>query len=326
MRSIVILWICILPVYSQTVSFSLDNDYVFDSDNGYTGGIQIGWMSDAYDTTVESSYVSFLDKTVTALFPLDKEGKYVNGAANLQEIIITPNDTNAREPIYDDVPYIGVLTANFSYFLWNTESFEEFRVSVGTVGSYSGAEELQNGIHKLIGDNEAEGWKNQLGNYIVLQAGYQKGVRQYTADFSENKRFEWFNSYFLDVGNIYNGLGVGSAIRYGYNMPNSFSKSGSLLNSSQNDQLNLDPYPHTWGWSVHAGIFVDAIGYFYLMEKAEDLGYDVDTKKMLTRGEFGIDLYQKNYRIALELFPVLTSHNGYKADSYGRMTFTWYFK
>ena len=304
MRHVLVLSICIVPLFSQSVSFSLDNDYVFDSDNGYTGGIQIGWMSDAYEAAIDNPYVSFLDNTVTTLFPLDKKGKHVNGSANLQEIIVTPSDTNAREPVYDDVPYIGALTANFSYFLWNTKAFEVYRVSVGTVGSYSGAEELQNGIHDLIGDGEAKGWDNQLGNYIVLQAGYQKGIREYEASFTENDSFEWFNSYFLDVGNMYTGIGAGSTIRYGHNVPKNFVKSGSLLNSSQNDLLNLDTYPYTWGWSVSTGVFVDAIGYFYLMEKAKDLGYDVDTKKMLTRGEFGIDLYQKNYRIALELFPV----------------------
>lgn len=326
MRYVLILSICILPVFSQSVSFSLDNDYVFDSDNGYTGGTQIGWMSDAYEVAIGNSYVSFLDNAVTTLFPLDKRGKYVNGSANIQEIIVTPSDTNAREPLYDDVPYIGVLTANFSYFLWNTKAFDEYRVSIGTVGSYSGAKELQNGIHDLIGDGEAKGWNNQLGNYIVLQAGYQKGIREYAANFTENNTFEWFNSYFLDVGNIYTGMGAGSIIRYGQNVPKNFVKSGSFLNNSQNDLFNLETYPYAWGWSVSTGIFIDAIGYLYLAEKAKDLGYDADVKRVMVRGEFGIDIYQKNYLVSLELFPVLTSQNGYKADSYGRISFTWFFK
>ncbi len=326
MRYLYLLLLSILPLYSQIFSVAIDNDYVFDSDDHYTGGMQVGWMSDTYDDNISNLYVSSMRNMVSLLKIADFEGKRQNGSINLQEIIITPQDLSASEPLYNDVPYAGILVANFSYFLWETSMFEEYKISLGAVGSYSGAQELQQAVHKVIGESGSKGWDNQIGNRVLLQAGYIKGIRQYEKNLSGGMGFEWFNNYFLDVGNIYTGVGAGSIVRYGYNMPKNFAQTGSLLNSSQNDQLNLDTYDKNWGWSLNAGVAVDGVGYSYLYEEAKQHGYDVDRFRIIPRGQLGIDFYKRDLRLSVELFPFGPTTSSFRSNSFGRIALTWQIK
>lgn len=324
MRYIFLFLMSILPLYSQIFSMAIDNDYVFNSDNHYSGGMQVGWMSDTYDdNNISNWYVSSMNSMVSFLNLADVDGKHRNASVNLQEIIITPENLNAHEPIYNDVPYTGIFVANFSFFLWETQMFEEYRISIGEIGSHSGAEEFQNISHDIVGDTGPAGWHNQLGDRVLFQAGYIKGIRQYEKDFAEGMRFEWFNNYFLDLGNVYMGAGVGSSVRYGYNMPKNFAQTGSLLNSSQNDQLNLDSYDQTWGWSLNAGVAVDGVGYSYLYDEAKRLGYEYDHVRIIPRGQLGMAFYQKDMRLSVDLFPFGPTTSSFDTNSFGRISLTW---
>lgn len=316
----------VLPLYSQIFSVAIDNDYVFASDDHYTGGMQVGWMSDTYDDNISNLYVSSMKDMVSFLKIANFEGKHQNGAINLQEIIITPRNLSTDKPIYNDVPYAGVLMANFSYFLWETSMFEEYKISLGTVGSYSGAQELQQAVHKVISEFGSKGWDNQIGNRVLLQAGYIKGIRQYEKNLSGGMGFDWFNNYFFDLGTVYTGAGFGSIVRYGYNMPKSFPQMGSLLNSSQNDQLNLDTYDKNWGWSLNAGVAVDGVGYSYLYDEAKRRGYEFDRFRIIPRGQLGIDFYKRDLRLSVELFPFGPTTSSFRSNSFGRIALTWQIK
>ena len=326
MRYLFLLLFFILPLYAQIFSIAIDNDYVFDSDDHYTGGMQVGWMSDTYDENISNWYVSSMSNMVSFLKIADFEGKRQNASINLQEIIITPQNLSAHEPLYNDVPYTGIFAANFSFFLWKSSMFEEYKVSLGAVGSHSGAQDLQDAIHKIVGNSSANGWDNQIGDKVLLQAGYIKGIRQYEKSFSEGMGFEWFNNYFLDVGNIYTGAGIGSTVRYGYNMPKNFAQTGSLLNSSQNYQLNLDTYDKNWGWSLNAGVAVDGVGYSYFYDEGKRRGYEFDRFRIIPRGQLGIDFYKRDLHLSVQLFPFGPTKSSFDSDSFGRISLTWQIK
>ncbi|MCX6062367.1 MAG: lipid A deacylase LpxR family protein [Campylobacterales bacterium] len=323
MRFLFLFLLSLLPLYSQIFSVAIDNDYVFHSDDHYTGGMQVGWMSDTYDYNISNWYVSSMSNMASLLKIADFDGKHQNASINLQEIIITPKNLAAHKPLYNDVPYVGILAANFSLFLWETSMFEEYKFSIGAVGSHSGGQQLQDAAHKIVGNSGANGWDNQIGDRVLLQAGYIKGIRQFEKSFTDGMGFEWFNNYFLDIGNIYTGAGFGSTVRYGYNMPKNFTQTGSLLNSSQNDQLNLDTYDKNWGWSLNAGVAVDGVGYSYLYDEAKRRGYEFDRLRIIPRGQLGIDFYTRDLRLSVELFPFGPTKSSFESNSFGRIALTW---
>lgn len=308
-------------------TFSTDNDLFFQSDDAYTAGGFLSWMGDEYSQSDKDSftytYTSTLKSIVTALPLVDLESKKLNAAISLQEIMITPNDLSQEEPIYTDMPYSGTFAMHLSLFAWDKHEFDEYRVSMGVVGPLSGAEQLQSLVHTITGSTEAMGWDNQLGNHFYLNLGYLKGMKSYEYKLNNTTRFEWFNSYYFDVGNYYIGAGAGTLIRIGQNMPNNFNASSTLISISPTNNLNFASRNDKFGWSANLGINGDLIGYMYLQDAARDAGYDVQKQRWLINLTASVDVYYENMRASLELFPSRGSVND-DSTSWGRISFTWY--
>ncbi len=317
-----------LPLRSESWSFSVDNDWVFGSDDKYTGGFQIGWMSDEYNQSEKRSfsykYVSAMSDMLRLFYPFDFSGYRRNGAFSLQGVAITPEDTQSTAPVYDDVPYMGSTALTSSLFVWNDKVFHEAQVTLGIIGPASGAGDVQKAIHNLLGLDEPQGWSNQVGNRLLFQAGYVAGTRQYASRFAEKYDFEWFNSLSVNAGSGYVGAGGGTAVRIGQNIPANFIAISGVVNRSLADQLNLGSRPDSLGWSINAGLFVDLIGYFYLYEWSTEHGYTYEQSPVVLTGRLGFDLYYKNFQVSLELYPSRPAGEYINANFYGRMNLVYY--
>jgi lipid A 3-O-deacylase len=322
------LWLFLLSVPLQGESWSLlhDNDLVFNSDDHYTGGVQIGWMSDPYGSSGAGSfgqgYVTLLSRFVS-LFGVSFEGRQRSGAIGLHELIITPEDLNSTEPIYDDVPYVGVLSGTFSLFSWDADDFEEFRLSLGVIGPSSGAEAIQKSVHSVTGSAEPRGWGNQLGTHMLLQAGYLRGARHYLREYGGNRRLEWCNSYSVDLGNFYSGIGAGSLLRFGRNMPANFVTASGLLSSSQSNRIGVEERGKEPGWEIRAGIGASAVGYLYLYDEAKARGYSFERPRLIPRGNIGATYYWEGFHLSLDLFPAGSVGANPKSKSFGRINLVW---
>lgn len=322
-----IIIITILPLHAETWSFVTDNDIVFNSDDVYTGGANIAWTGDELNQSAPESfdhaYTGFISRTLSRLFPVDFEGKRLNGSINLQEMIITPKDINETDPVYDDVPYAGILALNFSLFAWNHREFEEFRVSLGVIGPLSGAEHIQKGIHTITGSVKPMGWHNQLDNHPFVGLNYLRGIRHYEYDFSNGTRVEWFNSYNADIGNMFIGAGGSTLLRYGKHIPDNFNSNGSLMTSSFNHHLGFASRAKAPGWAVNVGLSIAGIGYFYFYDESERLGYEYSRSRWGISGRVGLDLYLDNWQISAEIYPTRTAARESLSSSWGRLTLTW---
>jgi hypothetical protein len=318
-----------LPLQADTWSFTHDNDFFFDSDDQYTGGLQIDWLGATYpeqtDDSYNGRYVEGMSELV-ALTGFDLAGKHRTGGFSIQELIITPDDLESREPIYDDIPYVGYLSLNFSLFGWDERAYDEYRFTLGLIGPDSGAEKLQKSIHELTGNTEPKGWHNQLDNKPVVQLGYVRGMCSRSIEMPNHLRLDWFNSYSVDVGNVYVGIGGGTVLRFGQNMPKNFSTANGLLNSSQSHMLAFNSRTEKWGWALNAGIFSNAIGYFYLYEESKRLGYSYDRPRFFVTGRVGFDLYFEALQVSMELYPSGSVSERSESSSWGRIRLTWHYR
>jgi len=326
-RTLPVFWLlaagALLPLSAQSWSFSIDNDLIFGSDDKYTGGFQIGWMSDELNASEAGSFqrgfVSGMSALLTSLVPFDLSGMKRSGALSLQGIAVTPEATDRTEPVYDDVPYMGSTALTASLFVWDEKVFHEALVTLGVIGPSSGAEEVQKGLHRLFRIAEPKGWDNQVPDRLLLQAGYVVGVRQYAGRLADRYTFEWFNSLSAYAGSSYVGAGGGTAVRIGENMPENFVTISGIVNRSLAHQLNLETRRGVWGWSVNFGLFADAVGYFYLHEYARDHGYTFDMPSTLMTGLFGVDLYYGRMRVSLELYPSRPVGEYVRSNYFGRL-------
>jgi lipid A 3-O-deacylase len=322
------LFLATLPLCADSWSLQHDNDLVFDSDDGYSAGLRIGWMGEPYDRNAEGSfnrqYVAAMSGIVS-LLGVSFEERRRSGAIGIQALIVTPEDLERPEPIYDDVPYMGLLSSHFSLFSWNAEDVEEFRVSLGVLGPPSNAASVQKRVHRLIGATEPKGWDNQLGTHPVVQAGYTRGWRHYAREYGGSRRMEWFNSCSADIGTFYNGVGAGSVLRFGRNMPANFVTTSGLLSSSQSNRLALEERTKQPGWELRAGLGISAIGYLYLYDEAKRLGYTFDRPRFIPRGNIGASVYRERFHLSLDLFPAGSVGTNPESKSFGRIILVWIF-
>ena len=304
-----------------------DNDMLFDSDDHYSAGVQISWMSDSFEgnSSKESPYVEFLSDTAEKL-GVSLDGRNRSGSISIQELIITPNDLKQSEPIYNDVPYIGLLSSSFSLLSWDDDDIDEYSLTIGLLGPHSGAEQLQKTVHKIVGSTEPQGWDNQLGTKMIVQIGHMHGVKHYIQEYNEARRFEWLNSYYVDIGNFYTGLGLGSAVRYGENIPSNFASTTGLLIGGKSNMIELDRKNASFGWDIHGGVYFNAIGYFYLYKESERLGYEFDNPRLLPIVNAGATFYWKNVSLGLDIFPSGTTATNPRAASFARMSLIWSFE
>ena len=76
-----------------------------------------------------------------------------------------------------DRPYAGVLLGNFSLMSDGDDTRSVLTLSLGVVGPGSGAENLQNGFHDLIGQNHPNGWGSQIQNTPAIELLHERTWR-----------------------------------------------------------------------------------------------------------------------------------------------------
>lgn len=317
-------------VYADVYTFSTDNDLIFQTDKTYTAAIFFSWMGEEYSKADKDSftysYTSTLKDTFNYIPFISFKDKKLNATIDFQEMIITPEDINESEPVYDDIAYAGTVGVHFSLYSWDEYEFDLFRVSVGAVGPVSGAEYIQKYIHRLTNSTEPKGWDNQLDNHFALNFGYTKGLKSYTYNLNHNTRLEWFNSLFADVGNYYTGFGAGTLLRFGQNMPHNFDTLTALMSVTATNQINFKDRNNKFGWALSAGTYSNYVGYMYILEASKDAGYaDVSQKAKLLTAKFGLDIYYEDLQVSLEVFPTEASYDVKGNNGWGRINITWAF-
>jgi hypothetical protein len=316
----------ISSLHAESWHVEMDNDLLFSSDDAYTGGLNITYLGDELQSSQDGIYNTYslaMKNLFSFILVDDFSGKNMSASMGIQEIVITPKNIEVTQPQYDDTPYVGLLNTHYSLFVWDETVFDQYRIQLGYVGKYSGAKELQKSIHILTDSQKANGWKNQLGETFVAGLGYLRGVRSYEYAFSESARFEWFNSFYGDLGNAYIGGGVGSVVRIGVNMPRNFDVSSGLFQNAPSKMLNLQSRSENLGYSLDIGTSLNGIGYLYLYDEGERQGYDFSTPRWSITSKIGLSLYAANIHCSLELFPMFTRDKTIQESSWGRFSFGW---
>lgn len=136
--------------YGAMFSIQFENDFPFDSDDDYTNGLRLEYNW--------SRYGIFVD-----------------------QLMYSPD--NIRRDYYEPGthPFCGYLAVggDVTYDLkigkrvyWLNYG----ELSTGLIGPSSGAEDVQKGIHKLVGAHDPKGWKYQLHDEWEIQSVVWTGI------------------------------------------------------------------------------------------------------------------------------------------------------
>ena len=148
----------------QWLRFGLANDVVFQTDQYYTNGINLEYITENNFTVLAPLH--FLHSTEAVSFI----------AVTLKQDIFTPKKMSAGEYNEQDRPFASYLlfgsqktSLNYSRKLLFTSQFE-----VGVLGKYAGGELVQNGVHSALpASSHVYGWENEVKSDLALNYGLE---------------------------------------------------------------------------------------------------------------------------------------------------------
>jgi len=200
-----------------TWRFEFANDSNFSSDNQFTNGFTIQKYSTISGDFDDLQGVRTFGKGLARKFlPQNSDLVYRKGII-VGQIMGTPEAIEEVDIILDDAPYLGMLAAQGSWIAFDDTRLTGFATTIGIVGEYSFAEEVQKGVHSLIDATEPQGWHNQLDNELVLNFHFMKKRKLWN-----KPSFDGALEFDLSVGNFFTGLDVGIETRIG-RKPGGFS-------------------------------------------------------------------------------------------------------
>ncbi|MBS1101898.1 lipid A deacylase LpxR family protein [Gluconobacter sp. Dm-62] len=129
------------------------------SDQYYTSGLRINWTSGTDN----------LPRPIAKLNRILMGDGVQRISIGLQQIIDTPRDTQADNPLPGDRPYAGLLLGTVNLINDTDLSRTVMGIQFGMLGPAGLGRQVQNGFHKAISDTPSTGWGHQLANQPIFQ-------------------------------------------------------------------------------------------------------------------------------------------------------------
>ena len=313
---------------SDTISIVFENDLFAQTDKHYTNGLRLGWISDPLSGDQPGSfskeYTLFLYHVVDSLplITLDADKKH-NAGFSVHQMMFTPQDITSSTPNYNDIPYAGHLMFSSFLFEYDDTSYDEYKMQLGIVGPASGAESVQKFIHKITDSTAPQGWDTQLPNQLTAGIAYDHGDRLWEQTLWDTFSTDFIGSYGCQLNNFYTGATIRGVGRFGQNYPKNFN---AYFNGTISDSALLAlQYPSSgFGWSVNAGIALDAVAYFYVTDA--DSNYMIDRDSLLSNLLLSFSFYYKEMELSLTRQMHYSLVNGTNASlTYGAASLLWKF-
>lgn len=220
--------------------FNLDNDILFGTDREYTAGTHLKWTHHKinFNEWLFSPFFRTLD------------GQFSPKDDQIDQIILATEIFTLRATNGEQVQ--PVANTGWTYVAFrHIEAYKNqqlgMELNLGWIGPGSGGEEIQNGVHKLIGNRNETGWNLQYPDQPTINASIslQNDIKALTG-----KGFHSFYSLSSQLGNLRTNIGAGLGVSYASNCaPNFFNGFHS--------QLNTIKFGHGWGWFTYSVITSD---------------------------------------------------------------------
>lgn len=221
------------PTDNGFLTLQVENDLFAkfaNTDRHYTNGLQISWLSAPRDDLPDWM------KTLSAppVFGWFTDDAHVVKTSHrigvsLAQAIFTPDDTDQTAPILNDRPYAAWLHTtltlqsvreNAAGEAWQ----DQWKLDLGVVGPWALGRQVQNGWHRIIGVDQANGWSHQLRNEPGVDLSFERAWRSQI--FDKPRLFgldvDAIPYGVVTVGNVATYAGGGAILRFGPSLPDDF--------------------------------------------------------------------------------------------------------
>jgi lipid A 3-O-deacylase len=217
----------------SAVRLLIDNDFINyrgrGSDRYYTSGLQLEYL-----------YPQKRKDFITTHLLINAGPDATNVTAwGFTHLMFTPSDIRDSAVIRNDRPYAGALylTRRLKSFSNSTGISVQSDISIGVIGPFSFASDIQTWVHKAISYYEPEGWRNQIKTDIILNYNIEVAKQLLNMDKLQGNLL--FTSR---IGTLFDDLGTGFAIRAGKFNPSLFCYASDGTWSGHNKANKTEVY------------------------------------------------------------------------------------
>lgn len=240
------------------LTLTLENDTFMGSDNNYTNGLGIAWVSGAVSAGDQSAVGRWT--RFWSFLPLMRDERYTKYASwALAHEMNTPDDIKDPNPSADDQPYSGILSVDSILYLHKRDWTHAWQLKLGVVGPASRADDAQRHFHRLIGADEPRGWHTQLPNEPVVNLGYSVAHRVAGGRAGTSAEWRVVPVATVGVGNYFTGAGVGMYGEFGWNLVDALGITALRSGLNAASTVGVGPLDR-WSVSFFAGIGAYAVG------------------------------------------------------------------
>lgn len=250
------------------VTFLLDNDIFGQTDQNYTNGARLSWISSGRKVSDFNALQNWLRKfsgdeksmgVFRDLTDFDKENRVressrleYNYGFSLTQLMFTPETLETLAPPPGERPYAGWLGLGFSIHVKDDRILNSVELAIGVVGEEALAEQTQDFVHDFKGIAKFEGWDSQIPSELTLSLIFNQKRR---LAFLESKddflSLDGFGEWGFVLGNFRTNAYVGGLVRFGWNLPVDFSDT-RLSESAYSHQLWERDAKSSSRWSIYS--------------------------------------------------------------------------
>lgn len=242
------------------LTITVENDFFTSSDNNYTNGIGIAWVSDE----VKASDDGFVGnwRQFWSFLPVvaDSDSRTYLAWSVVQEMN-TPDDITEPNPGEDDQPYSGILYVDSTLYALKGNWTHAWQLKLGVVGSLSGADDVQREFHKLIGDDKPQGWHSQLPNEPVVNIDYTVAFLAANGHVGRSAEWRLVPVATAGIGNYFTGAGLGVYAETGWNLVDALGVSALRSGLNAASTVGLKPSAR-WSVSFYGGIGAYGVAHY----------------------------------------------------------------
>ena len=214
------------PSDSSTFTILFENDLFGDTDQQYTSGVQLGWMSPDLSRYADAERLpDWLLPVVSRLPWIIEPNTQRNVSFAIGLKIFTPEDTQSSSLVRDDRPSAGWLYGGLGFTSKTTSRMDMFEFQLGVVGPAAQAEEAQNFIHDLRDLAKTRGWSHQLENEPGFVLIYERKWRPFKSPNATGLGYDVITHAGGALGNVFVYGNAGAEVRTGWNLPGDFGTS-----------------------------------------------------------------------------------------------------
>lgn len=246
------------------VNLFFENDLFSRTDQQYTNGVRISWVSPDIDSFIhDDSLPLWMRQANRLLTPLDPVASDSQAEVSrrvvfsLAQKMFTPDDRERTSIDPDDRPYAGWLYAGMGYHTRSLDRLNSFEVNLGVVGPAALAQEAQDFVHDLRGFDRFNGWDNQLRNELGIQLVYEHKNRVYRRQLGSGWQQDAILHAGGSLGNVATYLNTGGQYRIGRNLPADFGTSALRPGGDNSVPAPVNNGQNGSAWGVHGFVSMD---------------------------------------------------------------------